>query len=86
MNRYFLWRGQPIPFHKGETIASALSRLGIHKLGEPTSLVPRQLFCGIGQCQNCLIRVDGVTTEACLAPCQEGLRAEPETRFCGDQS
>lgn len=86
MSSQFLWQEKPIPFHPGESIASALGRSGILALGHSLGDVPRQVFCGMGQCQNCLVRVQGVTVEACLTPCQEGLRVEPDASFSGDRA
>ncbi|HSX73672.1 MAG TPA: 2Fe-2S iron-sulfur cluster-binding protein, partial [Shinella sp.] len=31
-------------------------------------------FCGIGACQCCLVRVDGLAKEACLEPAEENIR------------
>lgn len=73
MTGHFLWNGEPIPFAPGETVALALRRAGVLDLGGTA-----HLFCGIGQCQGCLVRVDqrGLT-EACLQPCIDGLEVFP---------
>lgn len=78
MGGVILWRGQPVPFRPGETVGSALARAGILALGRAPSGLARGLFCGIGQCQNCLILHEGRMVEACLLPCAEGLALEPE--------
>lgn len=72
------WKGQPLPFHTGESVATALLRAGIIVLGQSPAGQPRALFCGIGQCQGCLVRIDGILREACLTPCRDGLSVMPE--------
>lgn len=72
----FPWNGVPIAFRDGETIAAALANAGVRTLGrDPAGRVTRY-FCGIGACQNCLVRVDGRVVEACLTPAVEGVPVE----------
>lgn len=78
MSGHILWNGQKLAFRAGESLASALSRAGVIDLGRAATGQTRAIFCGIGQCQNCLIRVDGKLTEACLLICQDGLIAGSE--------
>jgi aerobic-type carbon monoxide dehydrogenase small subunit (CoxS/CutS family) len=63
MTGTIFWQGRPVPFTAGESVASALGRAGIRGFG---------LFCGIGQCQGCLVEIDGRTAEACLSRCHDG--------------
>jgi formate dehydrogenase major subunit len=70
-----MWRGTPVPFLEGQTIASALLRAGV-PLSGADDLGPR-FFCGIGSCQNCLVRFDGRIVEACLTPATTGSRLAP---------
>jgi aerobic-type carbon monoxide dehydrogenase small subunit (CoxS/CutS family) len=79
MTGHFFWQGQPVPFRPGETLASALIRAGIVALGQTVTGQSRAVFCGIGQCQGCLVLVEGVPREACLTPCRDGLVVTPET-------
>jgi len=73
MTRRILWNGTPLPFAPGETIAQALARAGVLTLGSSRAGQPHAVFCGIGQCQNCLVLLDGVTPrEACLTLCRDG--------------
>jgi hypothetical protein len=72
-----LWQGRPIPFHPGDSVGTALARAGLRDLGLRATGGRHALFCGIGQCQNCLVRIAGRPVEACLAPCTEGLAVEP---------
>ncbi|MDA1045021.1 2Fe-2S iron-sulfur cluster-binding protein [Yoonia sp.] len=61
------WQGRPVPFQPGESVASALNRAGIRAFG---------LFCGIGQCQGCLVAIEGRTFEACLMRCRDGVEID----------
>lgn len=79
MSRHtILWSGRALPFLPGESVASALARAGIRSFGTAPTGLRRALFCGIGQCQNCLVMIDGQLREACLTPCREGMIAHPE--------
>ena len=69
---------RPLPAYEGEPIAAALLAAGIRvfrktsKRGEP-----RQLFCGIGRCTDCVMIVDdlpGVRT--CVTLVRDGMRVE----------
>ncbi|WP_372841799.1 (2Fe-2S)-binding protein [Phaeovulum sp.] len=68
-----LWNGASVPFLAGETVASALMRAGVLCFGHAPQGQARALFCGIGQCQNCLVQYNDRLTEACLLPCQDGM-------------
>lgn len=71
----FLWRGAPVAFAEGESIAIALAKAGTRELaaGEGGT---RRYFCGIGACQNCLVTIDGALVEACLTPARDGLSVD----------
>ena len=73
------WCGQPLPFVAGESVAHALTRAGVTCFGPSPVGVARAVFCGIGQCQMCLVQIDGRTAEACLTLCVEGMQLRPET-------
>lgn len=73
----FLWRDARIAFRPGETIASALARAGLRDLGGSATGGRHAVFCGIGQCQNCLVLIDGRAAESCLTPCATGLVVQP---------
>lgn len=72
------WQGQTVPFQAGETIASALARAGISRLGVSGAGQDRGVFCGIGQCQSCLVLLEGRAVEACLTPCRNGMQPQPQ--------
>lgn len=75
MTGYISWNGSMIAYQTGESLASALSRAGILDLGRAPTGQARAVFCGIGQCQNCLVCVVDRLTEACLLVCHDGLIA-----------
>lgn len=61
--------GVLVPFKTGDTIATALARFAAIQ-----GRTPPPMFCGIGQCQTCLVRIPGRgVVEACLTPCEDGL-------------
>ncbi|WP_127902937.1 2Fe-2S iron-sulfur cluster-binding protein [Solirhodobacter olei] len=78
MTESILWQGRIVPFEVGDTVAGALTRAGIADFGAGSRGQRRGVFCGIGQCQCCLVTVDGCVTEACLMPCAPGLSVTPE--------
>ena len=65
----FPFEGREIPAVVGETIAGALWAAGevflrrSSKTGEP-----RALFCNMGICFECLVRVDGRVVRGCMTP------------------
>lgn len=73
-----LWRGQPLAFTPGDTVAMALTRAGIGQYGTRLTGLDASLFCGIGQCQNCLVAIKGHgVVEACLTLCETNLTVSP---------
>lgn len=72
------WLDQPLPFHPGETIAAALRRAGMVDLGTASGGMRARYFCGTGNCQACLVSVNGAApVEACLTRAQAGMRLNP---------
>ncbi len=70
--------GEPLPAFAGEPVAAALVAAGVRvfrktsKRGEP-----RQLFCGIGRCTDCVMVVDGQpNVRTCVTPVREGMKVE----------
>ncbi|MBA2303407.1 MAG: (2Fe-2S)-binding protein [Acidobacteria bacterium] len=60
--------------YAGETVATALRLLGFRRLrSSPRAGQPRGLFCAMGVCQECVVRVDGRTVPACLEPVRDGM-------------
>ena len=72
---------------EGEPIASALMAHGIlvhrktHKTGES-----RGVFCGIGQCNDCVMVVDDIpNVRTCVTPVRDGMCIETQNGY-GDWS
>ncbi|MBW8322769.1 MAG: (2Fe-2S)-binding protein [Arenimonas sp.] len=72
----FYWMGTRISFRAGESLAAALEAAGIRTFGLDTLGQETRYFCGIGACQCCLLRVDGVVREACITQARAGMRVE----------
>ncbi len=70
--------GEIIPAFEGETIAAALLAAGIRTFRlSPKNEAPRSIFCGMGLCYECLVKVDGVhAVRACVTPVRDGMRVE----------
>jgi predicted molibdopterin-dependent oxidoreductase YjgC len=74
MTAGILWNGRLLPFVEGETVAQALQRAGVTVFGVADHGQTLTPFCGIGQCQSCLVEiVGGPVAEACLTPCRDGM-------------
>jgi hypothetical protein len=73
MSGTIVWNGRAVSFRSGETVASALARAGVARFGTAPTGQARAVFCGIGQCQSCLVHDGTGLTEACLLPCRDGL-------------
>ncbi|MBI4184084.1 MAG: (2Fe-2S)-binding protein [Proteobacteria bacterium] len=66
--------GTPVGAFAGESIATALLAAGIRRLREsPRAREPRGMFCAMGACQECVVRVDGRAVTACTEPVRDGL-------------
>ncbi|AMQ18260.1 FAD-dependent oxidoreductase [Thermococcus peptonophilus] len=72
------FEGQPIEAYEGETIAMALHAAGIRVLshsGEKHR--PRGLFCAIGKCSSCLVKVNGIpNVRSCITLVEDGMRID----------
>lgn len=70
--------GNPIDAYEGETIAAALLAAGIAKFHlSGNHKQPRGLYCGMGICYECLVRVNGVdNVRACMTPAADGMTVE----------
>lgn len=67
--------GKPIPAYEGEPILAALLAGGI-RINRYTvkKREPRGLFCGIGQCTDCAMIVDGIpNVRTCITPARAGM-------------
>lgn len=85
MTQTIKWNGRPIPFVEGQTVAQALLKAGILSYGTSSSGQAFSIFCGIGQCQSCLVEVEGkAVREACLLLCLNGLTLRAIGEFPDD--
>nr|CAD6615891.1 ferredoxin [Rhizobium sp. Khangiran2] len=82
-DRTFDWMGHKVSFREGESFAAALDAAGIRTFGSDTVGNLGRYFCGIGACQSCLIRVDGVIREACITPARTGAQVGPVGKIDG---
>ncbi|NCE63664.1 (2Fe-2S)-binding protein [Pseudoflavonifractor sp. 524-17] len=76
----FTFDGTQLMGLEGQPIAAALVDNGIrafrhtHKTGQP-----RGLFCGIGQCSDCVVVVNGTpNVRSCVTPLEEGMVIETQ--------
>lgn len=74
----FHFHDQVLQAFEGETVAAALIANGIRLFRYTRrSHEPRGLFCGIGQCTDCIMQVDGVpNVRTCVTLVQAGMRVE----------
>lgn len=72
---------------EGEPIAAALISAGIRKFRKTVKTgESRGLFCGIGQCNDCIMEVDGVpNVRTCVTIVREGMviRTQEGLGKCG---
>lgn len=70
----FSFEGAPLSAPEGENLAAALIASGIRRLGEGQDAArPRAALCMMGVCQQCLLRVDGRLSQACITPVRAGM-------------
>jgi hypothetical protein len=80
MDCFIYWSGHKIPFVPGEMLAFTLLRARKNLAGIGSSPTGQRygLFCGIGACQGCLVKIAGRgIAEACLTPSENGMRVGP---------
>ena len=74
----FYFNGKPVEAYIGESVAAALHAAGFYAVRG--DYPPEGLFCMIGKCSSCLVRVNGVPhVRACREPVRDGLVVESET-------
>ena len=67
--------GRPLTAFAGESVAAALLAAGMSTLRtSPRAGTPRSVFCLMGVCQECVVRVDGRPVTACMEPVRDGMR------------
>ncbi len=72
--------GRSIAAREGEPIAAALLASGIRVCRETEKKhEPRGVFCGIGQCTDCMMTVNGEpNVRTCITPVQDGMRVKTQ--------
>lgn len=71
------FEGRSVIAPKGSTVAAALLGNGIIvNRHSPVSGAGRGPFCMMGTCFECLVRIDGVSVQACQVQVREGLIVE----------
>jgi sarcosine oxidase subunit alpha len=79
----FTFDGKTMKAYEGETVAMALYRSGIDIFSESPKLHrPRGMFCAIGKCSSCMMRVNGIpNVRTCILPVREEMVVEKQERF-----
>jgi sarcosine oxidase subunit alpha len=74
----FFFEGKSVKAYPGETVAMALYRNGVDVFSESSKLHrPRGMFCAIGKCSSCMMRVNGIpNVRTCILPVREGMHVE----------
>lgn len=79
---HFTYNGKAMVGYPGDTIAAALFDNGIRHFSD--SVVhqrPRGLYCAIGNCGSCYMRVNDVDhVKTCLTLLEEGMRVESDKK------
>ena len=76
----FTFDGKTLSGREGAPIAAALLDNGIHVFRYTSKREePRSLFCGIGQCNDCVVVVNGrPNVRSCVTPLEEGMVIETQ--------
>ncbi|MEZ5824204.1 MAG: (2Fe-2S)-binding protein [Geminicoccaceae bacterium] len=72
----FEFEGETVDAAGGETVAAALLAHGVgHMRESPVSGHPRQAYCLIGVCFECLVEIDGLSgRQACMTQVRDGMK------------
>lgn len=76
----FTFDGEAIEFHDGDTVAAALLRAE-KKIMRRTRFdgEARSLFCGIGNCFDCILVIDGVANRrSCMTQARENMKVQTQ--------
>ena len=75
----FRFDGREVQARPGDSIAAALEVAGMRVLGRSRAGRPRGVFCGMGACQDCMVRVDGrLSQRACMTEAAPGMEVVPQ--------
>ena len=72
--------GREMMAKEGEPVAAALMAQGIRVFRHTAKdHQPRGLFCGIGQCTDCVMEINGVpNVRSCVTPVEAGMRVNTQ--------
>lgn len=72
------FESREVPITEGDTVASALFRAGVRTFSRSVKYHRRRgLYCGTGDCPNCLMTVDGQpAVRTCTTGCRDGMSVE----------
>ena len=71
--------GRPLDVHRGTLVAVAVYLAGETSFRRSVTGEPRAPLCGMGICQECRVRVDGVAhVKSCQVLCDDGMRIETD--------
>ena len=71
--------GRPLDVHYGTLVAVAVYLAGETSFRRSVTGEPRAPLCGMGICQECRVRVDGVAhVKSCQILCDDGMRIETD--------
>lgn len=69
------FEGREFTLREGENLAAELLAAGVMPFRyTPVSGAPRNPFCMMGACFECLVRIDGITRQACMSEVSEGMQ------------
>ena len=76
--RTLRFEGREVPIEDGDTVASALFRSGVRTFSRSLKTHRRRgLYCGTGECPNCMVSVDAVPgVRSCVTAAEPGMRVQ----------
>lgn len=77
----FTFEGQPVTARAGDSVAAALTAVGISDLRDSVvSGAARGVYCMMGACFDCLVEIDGVPNrQACMIEVRDGLNVRRQS-------
>lgn len=79
------FEGRALSLRAGANLAAELLAAGVLPFRHtPVSGAPRGPFCMMGACFDCLVRIGGVTQQACMMEVAEGMEIATPPRRVGD--
>jgi predicted molibdopterin-dependent oxidoreductase YjgC len=75
------FEGAELLLRDGENLAAELLGAGVMPFRHtPVSQAPRNPYCMMGACFDCLVEIDGVTCQACMTDVRDGMEVtRPKT-------